>query len=56
MIILKQDLEYNMETTNENTGSLLYTIEGQLIDLETVTTDIQINNGIVTQIVTTKTE
>ena len=49
-------MEYNMETTNENTGSLVYTTEGQLIDLETVTTDIQIKDNIVIQIGTTEIE
>jgi hypothetical protein len=49
-------MEYNMETTNENTGSFAYSIEGELIDLETVTTDIQIRNGIVIQIGTTEIE
>lgn len=43
-----------METTNENTGSLVYTIEGQLIDLETVNTDIQIKQGILIQTGTTE--
>jgi hypothetical protein len=47
-------MEYNMETTNESTGSLAYTVDGQLIDLSTVTTDVQIKDGIVIQIGTTE--
>jgi hypothetical protein len=47
-------MEYNMETTNESTGSLVYTTDGELIDLETVTTDVQIKDGIVIQTGTTE--
>ena len=49
-------MEYNMETTNQSTGSLVYTIEGQLIDIETITVDTQIKNNIVIQTGTTKSE
>ena len=45
-----------METTNQSTGSLVYTIEGQLIDIETITVDTQIKNNIVIQTGTTKSE
>lgn len=41
---------------NEITGSLVYTIEGQLIDLETITIDMQIKDNIIIQTGTTKTE
>ena len=47
-------MEYNMETTNESTGSLVYTTDGELVDLNSVTTDVQIKDGIVIQTGTTE--
>jgi hypothetical protein len=47
-------MEYNMETTNESTGSLVYTTDGELVDLNSVTTDVQIKDGIIIQTGTTE--